>query len=62
MMGFGYAGAISKFRNFSGWQKTYKNYKTIDNRGNAKITLPLDFYAYKFSIHLIASTSVTFPK
>jgi hypothetical protein len=29
MMGYGYAGAISKSRNFSGWQKEYNKSENI---------------------------------
>ena len=43
-------------------KRNIKNQKIIDKWGNAKIALPRACYAYRFSIHLIASTSVTFPK
>ena len=43
-------------------KRNIKNQKMIDNWGNAKIALPRHCQAYKFSIHLIASTSVTSPK
>jgi hypothetical protein len=38
----GYHGTISKSRNFSGWQKTYKKSENVLGCwGNAKIALPL---------------------
>jgi hypothetical protein len=43
-------------------ERNVTNQKIIDKWGNAKIASPRHFYAYRFSIHLIASMSVTFPK
>jgi len=39
----GYHGAISKFRNFSGWKKNITNQMIIDKWGNAKTALPRPF-------------------
>ena len=43
-------------------KRNIKNQEMMDNWDNAKAALPLDFYAYRFSLHLIAFTSVTLPK
>ena len=65
-IGKGWASAITaqsqKAEIFQVGKRNIKNQKMIDNWGNAKAALPLDFYAYRFSIHLIAFTSVTLPK
>jgi hypothetical protein len=41
MMDFGYAGAISKSRNFSGWQKKYTKSENDRYLGQCQNTLPL---------------------
>jgi hypothetical protein len=44
-----------KSENFRVTKRNITNPKMADNWGNAKNALPLDFYAYKLSIHLIAN-------
>jgi hypothetical protein len=44
-----------KVKIFQVGKRNIKNHKITDKWGNAKIALPRSFYAYKFSIHLIAS-------
>jgi hypothetical protein len=57
---FGYTGAISKSRNFSGWQKKYQKSENDTYWWNAKIALPHHCQTYKFSINPIAFRSLTF--
>jgi hypothetical protein len=44
----GYPGAISKGRNFSGWQRNIANRNIMNKWGNAKIALPHHFMHTSF--------------